>query len=197
MNTRIVCGTLLLLTLIAGRPVVAQDAGSGTITKKEGSLTAQGKAISRGTITNVDAARRELTVRRAKGDEVVVPVGDEVKNFDQIKVGDQIVLRQSESVVLSLKKTDKRMRERSVAESVNVAKPGEKPGISATRETHIIADVTAVDKDKGSITLKGPKLSRTFVLRDPSLLANIKKGDQIEAVVMEGEALSVETAKTP
>jgi Cu/Ag efflux protein CusF len=205
MNTQIAGATLLVLSLIAIRPVVAQDAAadnagpaaSASISKKDGKLIAKGKVVSRGTITNVDPARREFTVRRSKGDEVVVPVSEKVKNFNQIKVGDQIVLRQSESIVLSLKKTEKGMRKRSVAETTTLAKPGEKPSISATRETHVVADVTAVDKKKGTITLKGVNRSRTFQLSDPALLADIKKGDQVEAVLMEGEALSIEAAKAP
>jgi len=200
--------TLLALALSIN-PAYAQDAKAPTATpaggevlvvgRGKGVVAAAGKRVVRGTITNVNAERREFTVKRSSGEEIVVPAGPEVKNFAQIKVGDQLVLREGESVVLSLQKSQagKQLRERSVAETAYVAKAGDKPGIAATRETHIVADVIAVNKKDGSVTLKGASRTRVFYLTDPTALANIKKGDQVEAVIKEGESLSIETPRAP
>lgn len=202
--------SLALLALVLSiSPAYAQDAKAPAaapsggevvvVGRGKGVVAAAGKRVVRGTITNVNAQRREFTVKRISGEEVVVPTGPEVKNFDQIKVGDQVVLREVESVVLSLQKAQagKQLRERSVAETAYVAQPGDKPGIAATRETHIVADVIAVNKKDGSVTLKGTSRTRVFHLTDPTALANIKKGDQVEAVVKEGESLSIEAPRAP
>ncbi|MBF8177747.1 hypothetical protein [Herminiimonas contaminans] len=200
--------TLLALALSIN-PAHAQDvkapaaapAGGEVLVvgRGKGVVAAAGKRVVRGTITNVNAERREFTVKRSTGEEVVVPTGPEVKNFNQIKVGDQVVLREAESVVLSLQKATagKELRQRSVAETMYVAQPGDKPGIAATRETHVVADVIAVNKKEGSVTLKGTSRTRVFYLDDKTALDNIKKGDQVEAVVKEGESLSIETPRAP
>jgi Cu/Ag efflux protein CusF len=200
--------TFLALALSIN-PAHAQDAKAPTaapaggevlvVGRGKGVAGAAGKRVVRGTITNVNAQRREFTVKRASGEEVVVTAGPEVRNFDQIQVGDQLVLREVESVILSLQKAQagKQLRERSVAETAYVAKAGDKPGIAATRETHIVADVIAVNKKDGSVTLKGASRTRVFNLTDPTALANIKKGDQVEAVIKEGESLSIETPRAP
>ncbi|MBX9800118.1 MAG: hypothetical protein K2Y13_11730 [Burkholderiaceae bacterium] len=153
--------TLLALALSIN-PAHAQDAKAPAaapaggevlvVGRGKGVVAAAGKRVVRGTITNVNAERREFTVKRSTGEEVVVPTGPEVKNFNQIKVGDQVVLREAESVVLSLQKATagKELRQRSVAETMYVAQPGDKPGIAATRETHVVADVIAVNKKKAA-----------------------------------------------
>lgn len=202
-------GLTLLALALSINPAYAQEAKAPAaapaggevlvVGRGKGVVAAAGKRVVRGTITNVNPQRREFTVKRSSGEEVVVLTGPEVRNFDQIKVGDQVVLREAESVLMSLQKSQagKELRQRSVAETVYVAQPGDKPGIAATRETHIVADVIAVNKKEGSVTLKGASRTRVFYLDDKTALDNIKKGDQIEAVVKEGESLSIETPRTP
>lgn len=155
--------------------------------------------VSRATITQVDQAARTVTVKRPSGDEVVIKVSDRVKNFAQVKVGDQIVLRQAQALVLELKKvgTSSGIRERSDKDTAAVAKPGEKPGVAVAREIKITADVTKVNKKASTVTLRGVHESRTLKVNDPKILSQIKKGDQVEVTYVEGEALSVEAAPAP
>lgn len=155
--------------------------------------------VSRATITQVDQAARTVTVKRPSGDEVVIKVSDRVKNFAQVKVGDQIVLRQAQALVLELKKvgTSSGIRERSDKDTAAVAKPGEKPGVAVAREIKITADVTKVNKKASTVTLRGVHESRTLKVNDPKMLSQIKKGDQVEVTYVEGEALSVEAAPAP
>lgn len=152
--------------------------------------------VSRATITQVDQAARTVTVKRPAGDEVVIKISDKVKNFAQVKVGDQIVLRQEQALVLQLKKVgaSSGIRERTDKSAVAVAQPGDKPGIAAAREIKVTADVSKVDKKASTVTLRGVHESRTLKVNDPKLLADIKKGDQVEVTYVEGEALSVEAA---
>lgn len=197
-------GIAMIASILLMQQAVAQDApaekpavqGAAMMEKQPGQVSAAGVVVVRGTITAINAERREVTIKRPKGDEVVVPAGPEVRNFDQIKVGDQVVLRQAQSVIMDLKKTDGKggIRERSDRESSGVARPGDKPGIAAMHEVHIVADVTAIDAKAHTVTLRGVHGSRTLQVRDPAVLKNVKKGDQVDVVLVEGEALSVEAA---
>ncbi len=210
MFTKIAGISVVALTLIASGSVSAQDAapnatplakpsvdGGVVVARKAGSVGAAGAIVARGTITNVDPATREFTIKRPNGQEVTVLASDVVKNFDQIKTGDQVVYRQAQAVVVNLKKVagHNGIRERTDSDATKVAQPGDKPGVLATHETRIIANVTAVNHKTGVVTLRGVDGSRTLKVHDLSLLTHVNKGDQVEVVVTEGEALSVETAK--
>ncbi|WP_408228762.1 MULTISPECIES: hypothetical protein [Paraburkholderia] len=58
-----------------------------------------------------------------------------------------------------------------------------------------MADVVAVNPKHKTVTLRGPK-GNTLDLKveDPAQFANIKKGDQVDAVYTEALAISVEPA---
>jgi len=196
-------GITLLAASSVGHMAIAQDKPTATpgaaeevrVVKKPGSLGVGETITTRGTITAIDQAARLMTVQRANGEVVVVQVGKRVKNFDQIKVGDQIVYRVGEAVLLELKKKGDGIRERTETEGAGVAKPGEKPGVVVARQVQVVADVTAVDKKKGKITLRGVNETRTLKVKDPKVLSKVKVGDQVEITYLEGEALSVEAAK--
>lgn len=205
MMKRIIGITLLASTALVqtayaedkAKPLAPPSVEGAVVTaKQKGAVGAAGVIVSRGTITQVDQAARAVTVKRPAGDEVIIIVSDRVKNFTQVKVGDQVVLRQGQAIALELKKvgTTDGIRERSEKSDVVVAKPGEKPGIAAAREVKVIADVTKVDKKAGTVTLRGVHESRTLKVKDPKVLAAVKKGDQVEVTYVEGEALSVEAA---
>ena len=66
---------------------------------------------------------------------------------------------------------------------------------SPARQVTVIADVTAVNANTNTVTLKGPERVVDLKVRDPEQFKLIKVGDQIEAVYSEGLAVSVEPAK--
>ena len=62
----------------------------------------------------------------------------------------------------------------------------------------MIAEVTAVDPQKSTITLKGPKGNVvTLDVQNPEQFKVVRKGDQVEATYTEALALSVEPAPRP
>lgn len=207
MMKRIVSITLLASTALIQtafaqektKPMAEPSVEGAIITgKQKGAVGVADVVVSRATITQVDQAARTVTVKRPAGDEVVIKVSDRVKNFAQVKVGDQIVLRQGQALVMELKKvgTSSGIRERSDKEAIAIAKPGDKPGVAVAHQIKVMADVTNVDKKAGTVTLRGVRESRTLKVNDPKMLAEIKTGDQVEATYVEGEALSVEAAPT-
>jgi hypothetical protein len=143
----------------------------------------------------VDKANRTVTVKNAKGESNTIAVGPEVKNFDQIKAGDQVVLRYVEALSLELKKGAKLPVARTESEKGATAKPGEKPAAGAGRQMHVVADVVAVDAANKTVTLRGPRQTVNLKVADPEQFKLVKVGDQVEATYTEAVALSVEPAK--
>src|SRR6266581_4726615 len=56
------------------------------------------------TITAIDKATRDVTLKGPQGNEITVTAGPEVKNFANMKVGDQVNAEYVEALTLELKK---------------------------------------------------------------------------------------------
>ena len=164
----------------------------------EAKAVAPGKAAAaqavevRAVVIGLDKATRTLDLKGPKGRIVSLQAGDEVKNFDQIHLGDHVVVRYMRALTLELKKSGSAIMERSDKADTAVAKPGERPGVAAARQVQVMANVVAVNPKTKTVTLKGPKGNMVdLVLEDPKQVANVKKGDQVEAVYTEAMAIAV------
>lgn len=149
-----------------------------------------------GKIKSVDKKTRNVVVVGAAGNEIHMALGDEVKNFDQIRVGDLVTLTYIEALVLELRKVEtKALRERVESEQAVRAKPGEKPAGAIERTVRVIADVVAVNPKAKTVTLRGPKRTVELAVNDVERFKEIKVGDQVEATYTEAVALEVTAAK--
>jgi hypothetical protein len=152
----------------------------------------------RAVVVGIDKAGRTVDLKGPKGRVVTLAVSEEAKNFDQVQLGDHVVVRYMRALSLELKKTGSAIMERSEKSDAVVAKPGERPGAAAGRQVQVMANVVAVNAKTKTVTLKGPKGNTLdLVLEDPKQVANIKKGDQVEAIYTEAIAISVEPAPKP
>jgi hypothetical protein len=146
------------------------------------------------TITAIDKASRDITLKGPQGNEVTLTAGPEVKNFDQMKVGDQVNVEYVQALTLELKKGGGLVVARTEQKGAAAAKPGEKPAGAAGRQITIVADVIGVDAAKQSITLKGPKQTVEMRIQDPEQFKRIAKGDQVEATYTQALAIAVTPA---
>jgi hypothetical protein len=148
------------------------------------------------TITAIDKATRDVTLKGPQGDEVTVTAGPEVKNFDNMKVGDPVMAQYVEALTLELKKGGGMAVARTEKEGAGGAKPGEKPAGAVGRQVTIVADVVDVNPAKQTITLRGPQRTVELVVADPAQFKLVAKGDQVEAKYTQALAIAVEpTAK--
>lgn len=161
------------------------------LTRSPGQTTATGTAKVNATITAIDAASRKVTLKTQAGKVVDMTVGDEARNFDQLRVGDKVAVEYTEALTVSLKKGSgaASMQEREISER---AEPGAKPGGRMGREVTVVAQVVKVDKEKNMVTVKGPR-GRTvdLMVEDPDQMKDVRKGDRVQAVYTEAVAVSV------
>ena len=188
--------TLLAIGIAAAltAPVAAQTGNAAVATAPGKAVAAQTMKIT-ATITAIDKATRDVTLKGPQGNLVTVTAGPEVKNFDKLKVGDQVDLRYVEALTLELKKGGGLVVSRTVEAGAAGAKPGEMPAGAVGRQVTIVADVVAVDPAKQTVTLKGPKQSVDLRIQDPEQFKRIAKGDQVEATYTQALAMAVEPAK--
>ena len=150
-------------------------------------------------VIGIEKATRTLTLKGPKGEVVDLVASDEVKNFDQIKLGDRVLARYAEALTLELKKPGTAASDAvTVREDAARAKPGERPAVAGARQVSALVKVIAVDPKASTIRVKGPKGNETTLnVQNPDQFKVVKKGDLIEVTYTEALALSVEPAAKP
>jgi hypothetical protein len=200
MKTRWTVALALVAALSAGTASAQKPEATGgtVVTSEPGKASVVSTATISAQVVGIDRATRTVTLKGAKGNVVDIVAGDEVRNFDQIKLGDFVVARYTESLTLELRKTKVKAGEPTVREGAARAQPGERPAVAGAREITAIADVIGVDPKKSTITLKGPRGNVvTLDVRNPDQFKVVKKGDQVEVTYTEALAVSVEPAPKP
>jgi hypothetical protein len=163
-----------------------------TTQSEPGKVVVTGTIKTVSTIVGIEPSTRTVWLKDPKGKVVQVVVGEEARNFDQLRVGDVVTAEYSQALTINLKKTNEPLTA-NATETLERSAPGAKPGGSAAREVTVIANVTAVNQQTGEITLKGPQgNSVDLIVHDPEQLKRIKKGDQMQVVYTEAVAISVE-----
>ena len=147
---------------------------------------------ARATVTAVDLPQRVVTLRDERGDELVVEATDEVRNLDQVKVGDEVVVSYTEAVAWQVKRAREGAPGVSTEEAVTRAKPGDKPGGRVGQSVTVTATITAIDMANDTVTLTGPGgRSQTIKARDPANLRKVQVGDLVDITYTEAVAIAV------
>jgi hypothetical protein len=189
--------SILLAALVSSfalaQPAVAQT--SAVTASTPGKVGVAQTVDVSATIAAIDKSSRTITLKGPKGDEVKVEAGPEVKNFDQLKVGDVVDMRYRETLALELKKGGGMKVEKTEKAGAVGAKPGETPAGVVGRQVTVVGDVIKVEAATQTVTVKGPQRTVELKVRDPEQFKLIAVGDQIQATYTEALALSVTPAK--
>ncbi|MBB5417490.1 hypothetical protein [Paraburkholderia atlantica] len=189
INRKLIIAAALVCVANTG---FAQTETPVTVQSEPGKVTATSTVKTTSTVVSIEPGTRTVVLKDAKGKVVQVVVGEEARNFDQIKVGDVVKVEYSQALTMMLKK-GKAPLTASETQTLERAPEGAKPGGSASRQVTIMANVIAVDHQSGVVTLKGPQGNTVdLAVQDPEQLKRIKKGDQIQAVYTEAVAIAVE-----
>jgi Cu/Ag efflux protein CusF len=185
---------LLIASIISAAfalPDAMAQTGATIVDKGPGVATAAQTVKVTATIIAIDPATRVITLKDPQGKEVALTAGPEVKNFAQMKVGDQVTAGYVEALTLELKKGGGKTVARTEQAGSAAAKPGERPAGAVGRQVTIVADVVAIDAATQTITLRGPQRTVDLKVRDPEQFKLIAKGDQVEATYTEAVAIEV------
>lgn len=148
--------------------------------------TARREAI----VESVNKETREIRVLDADGKMHTFVAGDMVANFDQIEPRDRIVTEYLESVAVFVAPAGTP----ALGDTglVEVARPGEKPGVAIADTFMVAAEIDSIDSDTRVVTLRGEDGFQTALkVADDVDLANFKVGDEVRMRVTEAVAISV------
>ncbi len=186
---------VLALSLFA-LPALAQQAPAGAVvtSNQPGKVSVAETVKVSAAVTAIDKATRKVTLKNAAGKTFEVVAGEEVKNFDQIKVGDQLVVQYVQALTLEVMAGGGLRSSTQTSDTVQ-AKPGERPGAAGAREVTVTADVMAVNRKAMTITVRGPNGNMVDLkVKNPDHFKAVKVGDQIQAVYVEALAIAIEPA---
>ena len=183
----------LALSAAVAAPGVAQNAGV-SVTSAPGQVSVAKIMHVTTTVTAIDKASREVTLKGPGGHELTVEAGPEVKNFDQIKVGDQVNAAYVDALTLKLLKGGKEVVATTEQTGAVGAKPGAQPAGAVARQVTMVADVIGLNPATQTVTLKGPQHTVDLVVHDPAQFKLISKGDQIQVTYTEALAMALAPA---
>jgi hypothetical protein len=180
-------GTQLVFAGSQTEPAKKAAGEPGAIMVEAVSLTAQ--------VTAIDAAKRTVTLEM-DGKTKTITCGPEVRNFNQIKVGDQVSMTFVESLAVYIQKAGAPAGGAELA-TVTLAPKGAKPGVMVTKSIVLNAKIDAVNANKRTVTVTAPDgASKTFkVAKTVKGLKSLKKGDDVVVRFTEALAIVVTTPK--
>jgi hypothetical protein len=199
MITRSILPCLLATTLaVAALPIAAHAQAAAAeqdgATAKAYDLGYKNESIT-ATVTGIDKSERFVTLRGPKGKEVTIEAGPDVKNFDQLKVGDQVTATYQSAAALEILPADSGAPSVETSEGSSAAPKGAKPGIEGQQSVTVTSKLTAIDMTKHTVTLLGPDgKSRVVTVRDPARqakMSGLKVGQLVRITYVEAVAVKV------
>jgi hypothetical protein len=143
-------------------------------------------------VTAVDSAKRTVTLTNEAGENNTYKLGKDVRNFDQIKVGDTVKATLLESVAVAVSKSSAA----AVAggrDLVAVAPKGAMPGVVMAKTRQITAKIVSVDPQARTVTVEGPMGGKPTIKVGPKVKLNeLQNGDDVTLRVTDALAIRVE-----
>ncbi len=148
------------------------------------------------TVEAIDYKTRTVTLKGEKGGLVQLIVGEEARNFNQVKKGDIVTFTYMEGIAVNVQKASEAPK-LVETESIKRAKEGEKPGGTIETVGFMTARVEEIDYQTRLITLKLPEGNTLrFTAGDQvKRLNEINKGDEVVVQYMQKVSIKVESPK--
>ncbi len=158
-------------------------------------------ATEQARVVSVDAATRMVTLRFANGKTTSIKLGPDVRNFAQIKAGDEVIAVLEHAVTYAVLKAGTKQPSVVVAGEVGRTKKGAKPGAEATRQvalTMLIVGVNATANTLDVVPQEGGSI-QTLTVRNKerqAYLKQIQPGQLLSVVITDSVAVTVRPAGT-
>jgi sRNA-binding protein len=196
MSTTLLRLTALALALAAMLPIAACSSSVKGTEDTSVWETADGAIIvdtftTTATITGINADKREVTLVAPDGRKTTYKAGQDMVNFSQLQVGDQVKVVLTEEVAVAIGSSDATLP--TGAAAVAVAPAGVKPAGVMVETANVTAKVTAVDAKKHKVTLAlADGTSKTVKAGKKVDVSALKVGDSVSIQVGEGLMISAD-----
>lgn len=169
----------------------SDDEGKGAtvVTETPGGRAETTTHTTTATVTGIDAPNRRVTLTSRDGQRKTYTLGPNVRNFDQIRIGDQVKTTLTEEVAVSLARGGTPSSGEGTV--VTRAPEGGTPGGVIANTRQITGKITAIDGRH--VTLKfADGTTRKIKVGEDVSLSGLSPGDTATARVTEALAVAVE-----
>jgi hypothetical protein len=129
------------------------------------------------TIEAIDKTNRIVTLKGPRGHLIDVKADENVKRFDELKVGDVVSATYSESIAVHLRKPGEPEPDKERV----IVRPQSKPGASVEDVKTMTVTVEEIDRSAPSVTIKDSQGNvRSYRVRDPKRLEGVNVGDKVD-----------------
>ena len=143
-------------------------------------------------VTAVDPAKRTVTLVNQDGITNTYELGKNVRNFDQIKVGDEVKATLLEAVAVAVSKSNA-PPDASGRDLVAIAPKGAMPGVIMAKTRQISAKIVSMDPQARTVTVEGPAGGTPTIRVGPKVnMDELQKGDDVTLRVTHALALRVD-----
>lgn len=157
--------------------------------------TASAGVTLQGQITAIDTRTRAVTVTGADGGSLDFIAGADVRNFNQLKVGDKVTLDYQAAVALDLQPAGSAPVGVTRSQAGTVPIRGGTPGGARSNTIEIVTEVAAVDPVANTIALRGPRGNTQIIAVERedlrAKLPSVKRGDLLKISYTEAVALGI------
>jgi len=176
--------TILLAACLVALPVFAGEDKS--VTKTE-------SVTLKTTIEAIDHDMRTVTLKDKSGILETLYAGPDIKRFDELKVGDVVTFKYSESVAVAIRKPGEPVAASKTSDPVIARGAGAKPSGSMTQQQTGHVTIKAVDPKTSAVTFTTED-GRTMTAKvdDKGIVKNVKPGDKVELTYTTALLISVE-----
>lgn len=145
-------------------------------------------AVISGRVEQLDPFTRSVVLMTTEGQPYSIYVGRELKIFDELKRGDAVTVRVTESVVVALRPKAKT----TVVEDRTTAAGKSAREADVIQQLTAIVTVESVDAATRMITYKGAdNRSVARIVNNPRLIDGLKRGDTIEITYTRASAITL------
>ncbi len=190
--------TLIVLTAasLVATTALAQEkapAAAPTVSAIADALGVREKMTATAIVQEVDQNNRLLTLKAEDGQVFTIKVGDEVRNLAQVRAGDTVKTTYNQAVALQLEMVrGTGVNERVVTVNTKRAPLGEMPAGVVERKVEIIGTILAVNKEKRTVLVEGPKHQVTLQIPPDMDVQDLAAGDQVRVTYTQELAVVVD-----
>lgn len=148
-------------------------------------------------VESVNPETREINLIGAGMRRFSITAGPEVRNFDQIKARDRLVVEYIERLRIEVSPGGTEQPEGAVA-AMGRAEEGERPGMGAAESVQATFTVGSIDLENSRATLiDSDGVPRTIDVQDTEALKLVHVGDHVTTRLTKALSISIEPPPTP
>ena len=174
----------VFFSLIINNFVLAGDDLPGVSEVIEASATLE--------VVEINYDQRWVKLKDENGDIEQLDVGSDVRNFDQVKVGDTVNIDYAEAIQIQVFNPDEVESGTYSDAAFGRTEEGQKPGLVAIENVTLIAAISAIDLENKTVTLQDKEgNTKTLTPRNPENLNKVKVGDKVMFSYTKAMSISV------